>query len=233
MTETERFWSRTIPEPNTGCLLWMGANDGRYGQSRFKGKNHKAHRVAWEITRGPVPPGLFVCHRCTQHACVNPAHLFVGTRQDSDGDFAERFWARVAKRGGDGCWDWFGATRRKGYGAVSRDGVMVSAHRAAWELAHGPAPQDKVVMHACDNPRCTRPSHLRLGSAQENVDDKVAKGRQARGEAQGAAKLTAEKVRQIRGLAAQGVRSSDIAEMFGIGATHVRSITKGRAWRHV
>lgn len=80
----ERF---VAPEPNTGCWLWMGAAtftaNGPRGQFAIKRKSRQAARVAWELYRSPIPAGLDVCHTCDVTLCVNPAHLFLGTRKEN------------------------------------------------------------------------------------------------------------------------------------------------------
>lgn len=90
-------------------------------------------------------------------------------------EVAGRFWSKVDK--GPGCWTWTGATQNYGYGAVTIHGLTRRAHRVSWELAHGPIPDGLHVCHRCDNPPCVNPDHLFLGTAQDNVDDKDAKGR--------------------------------------------------------
>ena len=76
----DRFFANVEPEPMSGCWLWIGARLPRgYGGLTMQRRKRYAHRVAWELRRGPIPPGLFVCHRCDTPACVNPAHLFLGT----------------------------------------------------------------------------------------------------------------------------------------------------------
>lgn len=84
MTREDRFWSHTVPEPNTGCILWT-ATCGRRGYGLFWDgtKLAVAHRYAWLITNGPIAQGLNVCHKCDTCSCVNPDHLFLGTQKQN------------------------------------------------------------------------------------------------------------------------------------------------------
>lgn len=83
-TTAERFHEKYCPEPNTGCWLWdRAATPGGYGHFSLEGRPESAHRASWRIYRGPIPTGLFVCHRCDTPSCVNPDHLFLGTGSDN------------------------------------------------------------------------------------------------------------------------------------------------------
>jgi hypothetical protein len=79
-----------------------------------------------------------------------------------------------------GCWVWRGGKNKNGQGVVRHGGRNQVTSRVAWELAYGSIPTGLWVLHRCDNPSCINPKHLFLGTAQDNVDDMIAKGRQVR-----------------------------------------------------
>lgn len=93
---------------------------------------------------------------------------------------AERFWAKVDKRGPDACWPWLASRCDSGYGKF-RVGKMTRSHRVAFELGGGEIPDGQCVLHRCDNPACCNPAHLFVGTFNDNVQDMVRKGRQRSG----------------------------------------------------
>lgn len=79
-----------MPEPNSGCQLWIAnVNRKGYGDLTFKGRKRLAHVASWEAHRGPTT-GLCVLHRCDVPSCINPAHLFLGTRLDNNTDMRSK-----------------------------------------------------------------------------------------------------------------------------------------------
>jgi hypothetical protein len=94
---------------------------------------------------------------------------------------SQRFWAKAKILGPNDCWLWTGGTQSNPphlYGSAYCNGKKMSAHRAAWVLTNGPiSDQSLCLLHSCDTPLCVNPSHLRLGTHQQNMDDKVARNR--------------------------------------------------------
>ena len=91
----------TMPEPNSGCLLWMGSVcKSGYGRVAYSGNGSPVliHRIAYECAFGPILDRRHVCHRCDTPSCVNPDHLFIGTQKDNMRDM---FAKGRARPGGD------------------------------------------------------------------------------------------------------------------------------------
>lgn len=131
--------------------------------------------------------------------------------------------------GPDGCLVWTKARSPFGYGRISRGakgaGYEVT-HRVAWELEHGPIPDEMYVLHSCDNPPCSNVEHLFLGSLKDNTQDMLSKGRHRalRGEAHRNARLTDAQVEQMRAVAASVGNYAELGRMYGITKQHARAL---------
>ena len=97
MNLIDKFELNCIPEPNSGCWLWIG------GRSRDRAVylQTTAARVSWKLYRGKIPFGLDVLHRCDMPMCVNPDHLFVGTAKDNVEDMIRKGRANRSRINGE------------------------------------------------------------------------------------------------------------------------------------
>jgi len=129
------------------------------------------------------------------------------------------------------CRVWTGYCDRYGYVMWQRRKWKV--HRLRWILTHGqPAPSKPCVLHKCDNPACTRLGHLFTGTVAENNADMRAKGRSARGENHGRAKLTLKQVQAIRRAYATGRYSQvTLAKMFNVSRPTIGDIVNNKKWK--
>jgi hypothetical protein len=129
--------------------------------------------------------------------------------------------ARPALNARSRCVEASGPLTNAGY--VSRhDGL---AHRVAFERVNGPIPDGMMVLHSCDNRRCINPAHLRLGTHDDNMRDRLDRGRTAKGERHGRAKLTDEQAEYIR---RAPLSARALAEDFGVTKATIFAIRAGR-----
>jgi len=149
----------------------------------------------------------------------------------------ERFWSKVAKSGEDDCWEWMAGCHKEGYGQFRFNHKQQLAHRVSWQLTNGPIPDGMFVCHTCDNRKCVNPSHCFLGTHQDNMTDMVTKNRQsnAKGEANGQAKLTENEVAAIRGLYAYSryFTQQKLGELFEVSQMTISYIINNQTWKHV
>ena len=149
------------------------------------------------------------------------------------GDLPAKFFKCVVK--GPGCWAWTGWKDNDGYGKFRVGKTKTPAHRFSYEHHKGPIPDGLLVCHSCDNPECTNPEHLWIGTHKDNIADRDQKGRgnPPIGERAQAAMLTESQVLDIRKRVAAGERQYIVAASYGVCKQTVCSIVNRKTWRHI
>lgn len=144
------------------------------------------------------------------------------------------FWNEVRITSDDNlCWEWQGACDKDGYGNKTWQNKRNKTHHLAWSYPDYVIPSGMLICHSCDNRKCCNPKHLFLGTNQDNMSDMVAKNRQAKGEADGNAKLTAVQVREIRHRYALGnVYQYELAAEYGVHLMTIAYIIRRITWKH-
>lgn len=232
-----------------GCMKRLKARgmcDGHLGQ-QYRGEHLRplhapgsAQVVAGVRCTGPgctrAAMRLGLCGNHQRHLVEYGELRPLGPRAYTD---SERYWAKVDKNGPivreelGPCWKWLGNPWTFGYGQSRVGGKNMTAHRASWILHNGPIPPGLVVCHKCDNPPCTNPEHLFLGTRKDNSDDCTAKGRWSRGSRKYNSRVTEMDVANIRSLSATGTARKDLAASFGVCKATIDHIISRRNWRHV
>ena len=130
---------------------------------------------------------------------------------------------------GSGCVEWTGYTAGSGYPEFRIGKQAFAAHRVSYEYFHGPIPEGLMVRHTCDNKRCINPSHLIVGTHQQNMDDMRERGRAKPGNR----KLSDTDVRAMRSARKRGMPVKEIAAMFGVSGSTASKVCTGAAYAHV
>lgn len=156
----------------------------------------------------------------------------------------EQFWSKVDIKNSDECWNWLGS-KKKGkwpYGKVCYHGKHWVASRLAFVLTNGPIQDESLfVCHKCDNPSCCNPSHLYLGTAKDNTDDAMRKGRlkldvlkpfALAGERAKNARFSNEKAEHVRYLYKSGLYTIEkLAAMYEVGITTIHQIVTNKTYK--
>lgn len=219
---TLRFWVKVDnSKGEDACWLWTaGVNDAGYGQFQVGKRPHLSHRVSWVLTFGPMPEGACVLHKCDNPLCVNPLHLFLGTKRDNNRDRHQK--GRDAKGEKHGS-----KTHPERVPRGDNHPSRLMPERwtrgdAHWTRLY----PDRVPRGDQSNARLHREKMARgdrHGTATKPESIR-------RGEDNGSSKLTADQVIAVR---ASTDTRSDIAKQFGITKGTVTDIKKRHSWKHI
>ncbi len=185
-----------------------------------------------------IAPNTFKIKKYCSKECYT--QTMIGSEKDSFWDTAneEEKLERLKKsfekyiiRNESECWGWKGSLRKK-YGSLQYGGKYksISAHRASWIIHYGPIPDELFVCHKCDNPGCFRPDHLFLGTATDNVQDMIKKGRRVINRN---CKLTEIEVKEIKKLLNLNITMQEIANRFNISLPSISGIKHKKTWTHL
>lgn len=212
-----RFWN-LVKKTDSGCWFFTGNKrshegygyfvvrfDTPYGRARV---NVAAHRLAYTLVKGPIPDGLLLRHSCDQPPCINPDHTIPGTGLENSRDAIERNRYRARRKVTDAI---VGEIRRLYFEAEMTVGALAKRHGLS------------------------KPTIIRFvtGSARRQAPGPVGPLRITRGQKVYGAKLTEEKVAQLRARFIAGETIYDLAPVFDIAPQTVSNIIRNKTWRHV
>lgn len=183
--------------------------------------------------------GNHVCHcGCGEIIVITKNHYSNGIPRYINGhqircrtypEEEKRFWTKVSKRGDQQCWNWIASLDTEGYGNFKSKNKKANnkAHRMSYLLHFGDISKGLHVLHKCDNPRCVNPSHLFLGTHQDNMRDMVEKGRIT------TRKYTSDLVRRAAELFSLKRSVREVHNETGISLGCLYAIRNGRSWKSV
>ena len=227
----DKFESLVIKKQR--CWGWRGYffSEGST-QLKCDTKTLYGHRTSWLINVGKIPNGMHVKHTCKNKVCCNPKHLYLEEKNKNrpHQTLKKGFERHVIKQ--MGCWNWRGAKTEKGYGVFNSNKKTYLAHRASWLINNGDIPDNICICHKCDNPICTNPEHLFLGTKSENAKDMIRKGRSITygkfGEKSIRSKLTNVQRKEIINLRNKRVSTLEISKEFKVSQGTIYYVIKTR-----
>jgi len=181
--------------------------------------------------------GKGLCHRCHNREWRRKKYQSQKRQDIGIGiTLEERFWHRIKKQDDHECWEWQKKINVNGYGSSTiklPDGqTLRGAHRMAYYYTHKIVPRLQIL-HTCDNRKCCNPRHLYEGTTQDNINDKVTRGRQARGEMMANSKLQDKYIPILRQRFANGESIKDLATEYNIDYSTMWKVVTCRSYKHI
>lgn len=221
-TAAERFYAKVSKTPTeTGCLEWTASSKGSpgYGKFRIDGRNVLAHRYAWELINGPIPDGMYACHRCDNRKCCNPDHIFIGTPTENVHDMIAKGRAVHTPLTGES----------NGNSKLTAAQVLDLRSGKYDGMADGEiAPLFGVSRTLIASVLGHRGWRHLDGENFTPVQD-----RQPKGAEHPFAKLTDDAVREIRSERFASLPYSEIATHFGVSRSVITNIINRKTWTHL
>jgi len=206
----KRFWAK-VDKKEDGCWEWTAHLVGGYGKFRVDGKLVQAHRLSYEIAKGPIPAGYDVRHSCHNRPCVNPDHLSVGTRADNMRDKME--------------------AGRHYVGEVDRE-IHAELMRRAW-AAHSPEERQERV-DAVSEALAGKPfTDEHLANLRASPANQKGRAPRAFGAQLPRTALNADQVLEIRGKYAIGMKTEELGKEYGINHSAISGIVRGLTYKWV
>jgi hypothetical protein len=141
------------------------------------------------------------------------------------------FFNKVIQK--EGCWGWIGGLDKNGYPYIYGGKGPYKAHRLSYEIHKGLIPEKMRVCHKCDNPTCTNPEHLFLGTSKENTQDSISKGRFIKGEKVHCSKLKEDEVKEIKKMLDLGVTCAYLSRKYKVHYMTIKCIEKNKTWKYI
>lgn len=178
-----------------------------------------------EFTFAPPPTRKY----CSNICAVALDHL---TAEQKLQRHRDKFFSQIVKEP-NGCWLWQGSKYSNGYGRMFYGNLRMSTHKISWLIHNGTIPKNIQICHTCDIRHCCAPHHLFLGTSSDNHNDMHSKGRGIRGKNHHNAKLTEEKVIEIKKMLQNGLGRGYIALHYNVAPSLISQINTGKIWKHV
>jgi hypothetical protein len=184
-----------------------------------------------EISKKKYRKDPIFCSRSCQLRGVN-FEWERADRESKEAKYIQNFYKNIIIR--NGCWGCKKYKKKNGYINIEIGKRKTELlHRLSYKLHYGEIPKGKQVNHKCNNPSCSRPSHLYLGTQKENIQDQHIRGSHSHGEKHGMSKLKENQVKTIKKMLKNKLKHKDIAMKFNISRSAVTDINNKKTWGHI